>query len=70
MTLWVVAVSQKEADTLAATHGWDSKAEAMEHLEKVKAPPTDPYYASQYKVYRVSLVAQSREALSRERNGG
>jgi len=56
MTGYVVAVSQKEADEIARDRPdivHDDKAEADKHLAEVKAPPTDLYYAAQYRVYKV-----------------
>lgn len=57
MNGFVVAISQKEADELARDcpeliH--ETRASANEHLARVKAPPTDPYYAAQYRVYAVT----------------
>lgn len=52
MIRYVVAVSQKEADGLWE-YGWDTKAEAESHLQRVKSPPTDPFYAAMYHIYRV-----------------
>ena len=54
---FVVAVSQREAEEIAehfpeCVH--DSAAEAAKHLAQVKFPPTDSYYASQYRAYRVT----------------
>lgn len=53
--LYVVAISHKEARELAGEIGHETKEAADEHLKRVKAPPTDPYYAVQYRVYKVSL---------------
>jgi hypothetical protein len=50
---YVVAVNRKEAEELADVIGWDTKREAEAHLKEVQAPPTDPYYAQQYRVYEV-----------------
>ena len=50
---YVVAVGRKEAEDLAEEFGWDTIAEAQTHLKEVQAPPTDPYYAQMYRVYRV-----------------
>lgn len=56
---YVVAINQKEAESLMADEHWrnaighDTRQEADVHLKHVKAPPTDPYYASQYRVYVV-----------------
>jgi hypothetical protein len=55
---FVVAINQKEADDIArdcpeVIH--TSKVEAYKHLSRVKAAPTDPYYASQYRVYIVKV---------------
>jgi len=71
MTGYVVAVSQKEADEIALDrpdlvheHRWDADG----HLSEVKAPPTDPYYAAQYRVYKVEVeneVGEKREAQGR-----
>ncbi len=54
---YVVAVSRKEADEIARDcpeliHL--KKTSANAHLAEVKAPPTDSYYASQYRVYWVT----------------
>lgn len=54
---YVVAVNQKEADEIARDRPdlvHTSRAEAELHLKDVKAPPTDPYYASQYRIYTVN----------------
>jgi hypothetical protein len=53
MTRWVVATSQKEAEDVAEEIGHETKAAALDHLKLVQASPTDPHYASQYKVFRV-----------------
>lgn len=50
---YVVAVSQKEAESLVAQIGHDSMAEAVKHLREVQAPPTDPHWAQQYRIYKV-----------------
>ena len=55
-TLYVVAFSQDEADRLATTIGWCNRADAEAHLERVKAPPTDPFYAQQYKIWEVEVI--------------
>lgn len=55
--VYVVAVNQKEAASLAPEFGWTRKEDARGHLELVKLPPTDPYYASQYRVYFVRATA-------------
>ncbi len=52
---YVVAVNQKEADDLASLIGWETRVQAGVHLAEVKAPPTDPYYANQYRVYTVLM---------------
>lgn len=49
---YVVAVSQAEAHELADLIGHESRREAEIHLGEVKAPPTDPYYAAMYRVYK------------------
>ena len=51
--LYVVATSQKEAEDIAFQCGHWLKSEADKHLKEVQAPPTDPYYAAQYRVYKV-----------------
>lgn len=53
--VYVVAVNQKEADDVAWLIGLPIRKEAEAHLKQVQAPPTDPYYASQYRVYKVAL---------------
>lgn len=52
-TRYVVAVSREEAELLADAIGCDTKDEALGHLRDVQSPPTDPFYAQQYTVYRV-----------------
>ncbi len=56
---YVVAISQREANEIArdrpdVCHA--TRAEANAHLKRVKAPPTDSYYANQYRVYSVRLT--------------
>ena len=51
--LYVVAISQKEAEDIAEEAGFRTKAMASERLREVQAPPTDPYYAAQYRIYTV-----------------
>lgn len=60
--VYVVATSQKEALELSKLSGLchNSKAEAVKHLAAVKAPPTDSYYANQYRVYTVTKHTGSR----------
>ena len=53
MTRYVVAVNEEEAQELAALIGHRTRAEAEKHLKEVQAPPTDPYYARQYRVCAV-----------------
>lgn len=53
--VYVVATSQKEANDLADLIGWETRAQAEEHLREVQAPPTDPFYAQQYRVYVVGV---------------
>ena len=48
---YVVAVNMKEAEMLAVKIGHTSRAEAERHLAEVQAPPTDPFYARQYKIF-------------------
>lgn len=55
MTPYVVATSQKEANEVAAQIGHRDKSSAEQHLREVKAPPTDPFYAAHYRVYRVEV---------------
>lgn len=54
---YVVACSMKEAEILADEIGHVSRADAERHLAEVQAPPTDPFYARQYKIF---LVASQR----------
>ncbi len=56
MKLYVVATSQKEANELARDLGHISMRFAEEHLAEVKAPPTDPYYAAQYRIFTVEVT--------------
>jgi hypothetical protein len=52
----VVAVSQREAKDMAGNGYLHlTRKAAEEHLKEVKAPPTDPYYASQYKIWQVKV---------------
>lgn len=63
MSLYVVAVSQKEAFEIARDRPdvcHTKKSEAEAHLKKVQAPPTDSFYASQYRVYTVTQFSGSR----------
>ena len=53
MTKYVVAINQKEANDLVELIGHPTRKAAEEHLRDVKAPPTDPHYANQYRVYKV-----------------
>ena len=55
--VYVVAVSQVEANGLAELIGWNARVDANSHLKRVKAAPTDPYYAAQYKVFTVEVPA-------------
>lgn len=50
---FVVAVSQKEAEELVCLIGHERRSDAERHLAEIKAPPTDPYYANQYKIWTV-----------------
>ena len=53
---YAIAISQKEADEIARDRPdlvHNNRAEAELHLQEVKAPPTDPYYANQYRIYKV-----------------
>lgn len=52
-TYYVVAVSQKEAEAYCDRIGWTDRKAAERHLAEVKAPPTDPFYAAQYKIWEV-----------------
>lgn len=53
--LFVVAVSQKEADELgSAGYGYHQRVTAEGHLLRVRAAPTDPFYAQQYKIFEVA----------------
>lgn len=59
---YVVAISQKEADEIARDRPdvcHDSRDEALKHLTQVIAPPTDPYYANQYRLYKIQKGAAS-----------
>lgn len=49
---YIVAINQNEANKLADLAVTDFNA-AKKWLEEVKAPPTDSYYANQYKIYTV-----------------
>ncbi len=51
--VYVVAISRKEAEDLAAENGWATKEDAEAHLAYVRSPPTDPFYATQYSVREV-----------------
>lgn len=56
MKVFVVAVSQREAEWMARERPdvcHESRVSADRHLKAVKSPPTDSYYAGQYRVYEV-----------------
>lgn len=53
--VYMVAIDKFEAKDLANMIGHATLKAAEAHLKEVKAPPTDPYYASQYRVYRVKI---------------
>lgn len=56
--VYIVATSKKEALDLASVgYGHEKKADAEKHLAEVKAPPTDPYYANQYRIFLVPKTA-------------
>jgi hypothetical protein len=59
--LYVVAVSQKEAEELAGEIGHVTLAEACKHLSEVVLPPTDHHYAKQYRVWRVRATEDARK---------
>lgn len=50
---YVVAINRKEAIELASVIGHKSLILAKQHLVEVKAPPTDFYYANQYRIYKI-----------------
>lgn len=54
--VFVVATSQKEAESIAHLFGFDRRSEASERLRLVQASPTDPFYAQQYKIFEVPKV--------------
>ncbi len=58
MKVYVVAISQKEANDLASQIGHATRAEANRHLQEVQQPPTDSFYANQYRVYAAELPGQ------------
>ncbi len=58
MTVYVVAVSQAEADALAHMIGHSNRKDADQHLRETQAPPTDPFFAKRYKVWAVALSEQ------------
>ncbi len=65
MTGWVVAISKQEADDIARDRPelvHLEVGEADEHLTEVIAPPTDPYYAAQYRVYAVKVEKQEAQS--------
>lgn len=58
MTVYVVAVSRKEAEELSAALPYlrhPTRKSANAHLRDVQQPPTDAFYASQYKVWPVRV---------------
>jgi hypothetical protein len=57
---FVVAVSKKEADDLAAVGLQVTKDAALKILREIKKPPTDPFYAQQYRIYEVSADASTK----------
>lgn len=54
-TMYVVAASQSEADSIADDHGHFTESAAQHHLDLVLQPPTDPFYAAQYKIWKVRV---------------
>jgi hypothetical protein len=70
MNLYVVAISQKEASEIAKDRPdvcHETRVSAERHLKAVKAPPTDPYYANQYRIYKVKRKAANETGEDRER---
>jgi hypothetical protein len=61
---YVVAISQSEAVTLVETLdlGHATRAEAEQHLAEIQAPPTDPEYARQFKIFAVPAPADATDA--------
>lgn len=56
MTRYVVAINLQEALDIAGAFGHETREAAEEHLKEVKAPPTDSYYANQYRIYEIAGV--------------
>ena len=51
---YMPAISQAEADSLVqAGYGHTEREAAEKHLAEIKKPPTDPFYAAQYKLYSI-----------------
>ena len=60
---YVVAVSQKEADEIVRDRPdlvHTQRKSAIVHLQDVQAPPTDSYYANQYRIYEVKPSEETR----------
>jgi hypothetical protein len=54
------AVNVTEAEALVLDGlGWDTYAEAERHLAEIKSPPTDPFYAVQYRLYSVEVKGKA-----------
>lgn len=68
--LHVVAVNQQEAEDLADLIGYDSRAHADLHLKQVQAPPTDEFYAKQYRVFTVARAKAKGERTNEAAGGG
>lgn len=53
--LYVVATSLKDAVALASTTGWDTREEAVDHLDRVKQPPIEELYHPPFKIFTVKM---------------
>ena len=63
---YVVAVNLQEAEMLVDEIGHATRAEAEQHLAEIKALPTDPAYAQQYKIYVLPASTTTPEATRQE----
>lgn len=52
---YVVATSIQEAQELVSELGFDNYKEADAKLHEIRMPPTDPFYAIQYRVFAIRV---------------
>lgn len=63
--VYVVAATENEALALAE-YGSETRALAEAHLRECQAPPTDPFYGSKLRVYKVPAFPDAPLIASRK----